>query len=113
MATINLHGAIIDEIVSGVLDILNNDVVSIILYGSVARGTETPESDVDIAIIIKNTLNREKRNALNDFFSELDLKYDKLFSAIDIDDSKFQTWKNVIPFYQNVSKEGIVLWKAA
>lgn len=104
---------VFDEIVSGILEVLKEDVAAIILYGSVARATETAESDVDIAILIRNKLSREKRDALDDFLGDMDLKHEKLFSAVDIEEKKFETWKQVVPFYQNVSSEGIVLWKAA
>ena len=113
MGTFRSQKNIFDEIVTGILEILKEDAAAIILYGSVARGMKTQESDVDIAIIIRQKLSREKREALDDFLGDMDLKHDKLFSAVDIDEEKFETWKNVIPFYQNVSKEGIVLWKAA
>jgi hypothetical protein len=43
----------------------------------------------------------------------MNLKYDKVFSVIDIDIDKFSTWETAMPFYRNVKKEGIVLWKAA
>lgn len=113
MEALRTQKNIFDEIVAGILEILKEDAVAIILYGSVARGTENQESDVDIAIIIRQKLSREKREALDNFLGDMDLKHDKLFSAVDIDENKFETWKNVIPFYQNVSREGIVLWKAA
>jgi len=103
----------LQELIYGILEILKEDTVSIILYGSVARGTATEESDVDIAVLIRQQISRETREQLDDFLGDLDLKYDKLFSVIDITENKFETWKNVIPFYQNVSREGIVLWKAA
>lgn len=113
MVTFRSQTNIFDEIVTGILEILKEDAAAIILYGSVARGAENQESDVDIAIIIRQKLSREKREAPDDFLGDMDLKHDKLFSAVDIDEEKFETWKNVIPFYQNVSKERIVLWKAA
>jgi anthranilate synthase component 2 len=34
-------------------------------------------------------------------------------SVVDIDQQTYLKWRHVTPFYQNVSKEGIVLWKAA
>ena len=45
--------------------------------------------------------------------AELDLRYDKVFSIIDIQEKNMEKWGSVLPFYQNVQKEGIVLWKAA
>lgn len=41
---------ILMELVDGILGIMKNRVISIILYGSVTRGTNTEESDVDVAI---------------------------------------------------------------
>lgn len=113
MERIKTRTELFNEIVKGIVEILKDEVISIILYGSVARGTESSESDIDIALIIKNRLSIEKREELDDFLDEMDLKYDKLFSAVDINENKFETWKEIIPFYQNVSREGIVLWKAA
>ncbi|MCI5910123.1 MAG: nucleotidyltransferase domain-containing protein [Oscillospiraceae bacterium] len=113
MERIKTRTELFNEIVKGIVEILKDEVISIILYGSVARGTESSESDIDIALIIKNRLSIEKREELDDFLGEMDLKYDKLFSAVDINENKFETWKEIIPFYQNVSREGIVLWKAA
>ena len=43
----------------------------------------------------------------------MDLKYDRVFSVIDIDVREFDKWKTLSPFYRNVNQEGIVLWKAA
>lgn len=45
--------------------------------------------------------------------AEIDLKYEKVFSIIDIEKENMDKWGNVLPFYKNIRKEGIVLWKAA
>lgn len=37
----------------------------------------------------------------------------EVFSVIDIDYDTFCKWEGVTPFYQNLIKEGIVLWEAA
>ena len=104
---------ILDELVDGILAIMKPSVVSIILYGSVARGTNTEESDVDVAILVKNEMDAEMEDKLYDFVVDMNLKYDKVFSVIDINYDTFRMWEGVTPFYQNVTKEGIVLWKAA
>lgn len=41
------------ELVDGLKAIFNDKLLSVILYGSVARGIETNDSDIDIAIILK------------------------------------------------------------
>lgn len=104
---------ILTELVNGILTVLEDKVISIILYGSTARGTNTEESDVDIAILMQGGLDKDTEEKLSDFIVDMNLEYDKVFSVIDIDFDMFQKWEKVTPFYQNVSKEGVVLWKAA
>ena len=104
---------ILDELVAGILAIMKPSVVRIVLYGSVARGTNTEESDVDVAVLVKGQLDKEMEDKLSDLVVDMNLKYDKVFSVIDIDYETFRKWEGVTPFYQNVTKEGIVLWKAA
>ena len=58
-------------------------------------------------------LDSDTENRLSDFVVDMNLKYDKVFSVIDIDADHFRTWLEVLSFYQSVEKEGIVLWKAA
>ena len=101
------------ELVDGVLHILESRLEKIILYGSVARGSDTEESDVDIALVMHGKLDSDTEDRLSDFVVDMNLKYDKVFSVIDIDADHFRTWLEVLPFYQSVEKEGIVLWKAA
>mgnify|MGYP000755577806 CR=1 FL=1 len=103
----------LQELVDGILTIFDTRVIRIVLYGSYARGTNTPESDVDIALLLAGSLDKETEDRLSDLIVDLNLKYDKVFSVIDIDYSVFQKWEEITPFYKNVNKEGVVLWKAA
>ena len=50
---------------------------------------------------------------LSDVVVEMNLKHDKVFSVIDIDEAVYRKWRAVTSFYQNMDKEGIVLWTAA
>lgn len=104
---------ILSELVNGIVKIVENKLVRIILYGSVARGTNTEESDVDIALLMHGGLDFDTEDRLSDFIVDMNLKYDRVFSVIDIDIEHFQRWIKALPFYQNVEREGIVLWKAA
>ena len=103
----------VDELVAGLLKIVDEQLVSVILYGSVARGTASSESDIDVALLIKGSLSSVTENELSDFIVDMNLKYDKVFSVIDIDNDNYEKWKAVAPFYKNVKQDGIVLWKAA
>lgn len=101
------------ELVDGILRALPTQVIRIVLYGSVARGTNTPESDIDIAIFVHTKLDADMEDRLSDVVVNMNLKYNKVFSVIDIDDATYQKWRGVTPFYQNVDREGVVLWTAA
>lgn len=101
------------EFVDGIVPIMGKQLDQIILYGSVARGTNTEESDVDIALIIHGTIDDNLEDKLLDFIVDMNLKYDRVFSVIDINCENFQKWGNVLPFYSNVRREGVTLWKAA
>lgn len=41
------------------------------------------------------------------------MKYEKVFSIIDIEKHNLEKWGNILPFYKNVCQESITLWKAA
>ena len=94
-----------------ILSVMGDDAVRIILYGSVARGDNTWESDVDIAVLTTKHYDWKARKELYDSLCEYDLKYDTLFSVEPIDSYKFFACKYDIPFYMNIEKEGITLWK--
>ena len=99
-----------DDIVRAILSVVGDDAVKIILYGSVARGDNTWESDVDIALVIHGELDRRTDRLLTKAVVEVDLKYDTVVSVIDIDAEHFSECRNTLPFYANIEKEGIILW---
>ncbi len=103
---------IFEKLIPGLVGIFRNSVINIILYGSVARGTQTDESDIDIAVIAKS-YTKDMHERMTDFVVDLELEYNRVFSVLLIDYDKFIEWENVMPFYRNIKKEGIVLWPAA
>ena len=85
----------------------------VILYGSVARGSQTDESDVDVAVLLKSGATKEMYEQLLDLVVDLELESGRALSVVRIDYDKFQEWKDVMPFYKNIQNEGILLWQAA
>ncbi len=81
----------------------------VILYGSRARGDERDDSDWDILILTDYPVNlqieREFRNKLYD----LELETGESFSVFAYSRDDWQTRQRITPFYQNVSREGILL----
>lgn len=87
---------------------------SVILYGSVARGTATNESDVDIMVLVDVT-NRELRDyeeKLGDVSTDISIKYFKVMSIMDVSYREYMDWLKISPFYRNVSEEGVILYAA-
>jgi predicted nucleotidyltransferase len=103
---------IFDKMIPGLLDIYGEHLKYIILYGSVAQGTETLESDVDIAVIVYEYTS-DMHDKMIDLTVDLELEYDKVLSVLLIDYNNFREWEDVLPFYKNVKREGIMLWQAA
>lgn len=102
-----------EELVQGLTDIFRNNISMIILYGSVARGDATQESDIDIAIIVRSQMDDAAKRRFLSWTADMDIRYERVFSIVDIQETNMKKWEDVLPFYKNVKKEGIVLWKAA
>ena len=99
-----------DDIVKAILSVVGDDAVKIILYGSVARGDNTWESDVDIAVLTTKYYDWEASEKLYHELWEYDWKYDTIFQVVPIEINKFNKLKPVKLFYRNIERDGIVLW---
>ena len=64
---------------------------------------------MDIAIVLNKEFSFENRDKFIDWVADLDLKYDRVFSIVDIEHEKFEKWKNILLFYKNIQEEGGVL----
>lgn len=85
----------------------------IVLYGSYARGEETDESDVDIAVILKDGNTEAMHEQMLDIVVDYEIEQGVTLSVVPIEYEKYVQWNKVLPFFVNIDKEGIVLWKAA
>lgn len=106
----NNIGMIISDLIPQLLRLFTApNVKEIILYGSVARGTATSESDIDIAVILDDYTDK-MHDEMIDFVVDLELKYNKVISVLLIYNKQFNEWGNIAPFFQNIKKrrEGIM-----
>lgn len=101
----------INSMIDDLKSIYGQSLSNIVLYGSYARGNENNESDVDIALILLKQPAKEQTDAMIDCVANYELECGKVLSVVDIDNGKFNKWKDTLPFYKNVNKEGISLWK--
>lgn len=107
------NGQIFQQLIPEMVEVYGELLVSVILYGSVARGTQTDESDIDIAVILRRKENADMRERMTDIIVDLELEYNKVLSVLRIDYEEFKMWENTMPFYKNMKKEGIILWQVA
>ncbi len=103
---------VFEKMIPGFQMIFGNVLERIILYGSVARGTQTAESDIDIAVIVRR-YTEDMHDKMIDLTVDLELEYNKVLSVLLIDYDNFREWEDVLPFYKNMKKDGIMLWSAA
>lgn len=87
---------------------------SVILYGSYARGDYTPESDVDIMILVD--LPDDEIDQYADELAEVGFEYnvehDIWMMPVVRNQDHFNYWVKAYPFYENVQKEGVKLYEA-
>lgn len=116
MIELMLNNEIIDcikaEAARMVQEYLGDDLVKIVLYGSCARGDYTADSDVDIALIMKcDRLEVQKYNGdLAYIATELAMKYFAIVNFVCLPYAEFQEKKEWYAYFQNIEKEGIVLY---
>ncbi len=78
----------------------------IVLFGSVAEGTDVKESDIDMLIIA------EEKSAAKDRISEFNRKNERKISPIILDFNELlKLKKEDVPLYERIEK-GIILWES-
>lgn len=84
---------------------------AVILYGSYARGDYDEESDIDVMVRVK--LERAELHQYTDTFvrltSEIGLEYNVFVSVHLQDFETFDRFRDDLPFYANVIKEGVAI----
>ena len=110
MCTKNQLDEIIGRVVAFSKEVFGEKFQSVILYGSYARGDYDEESDIDIMIMVD--MSREElskyRSIFSEFFSNINLENEVFLTSKLQSKSYFNQWQNVMPFYQNVMREGIM-----
>lgn len=68
---------------------LGDSLDGIVLYGSYARGDQTDESDVDIALKLREGYSKSAYDSILDYVAAKELECGKVLSVIDIDKAKY------------------------
>lgn len=88
--------------------IYGDEIHSILLYGSRARGDARPDSDIDILIVLKSEFNYSKMLELSsNMAASLSLENDVVISHAFVTEKDYR--ERQIPFLMNVRRESIVI----
>jgi len=107
----NQLNTILNRIAFEASDIFGDRLHSVILFGSYARGDYDEDSDIDIMLLadVKPEELLKYRSAVNKLSGILLHDYGILVFIVEKDLTTFNRYADVLPFYQNIRKEGIKL----
>ncbi|MBI5951842.1 MAG: nucleotidyltransferase domain-containing protein [Chloroflexi bacterium] len=82
-----------------------NQPVTVIMYGSQARGDARKDSDIDLLVILP-AVNPTVRGAVSDIAWEVGFEAGKMISTVPTTRERMKRYA-FLPFYQNVKREGV------
>jgi predicted nucleotidyltransferase len=98
--------------VERVAQLYPDEVLSVILYGSQTRGDARAESDIDVLVVVQHDT-PALRQALADLAWQVQFEHGVVISDIIRSAEQFERMRaRRFPFYQNIEREGILLWKS-
>lgn len=100
--------AVLREVKERLERLYKERLVSVILYGSYARGEALKDSDIDLVVVLKGGVRPGREiDYMLDVVTDLNLKYNTLISICPVSENAFKTVKS--PLILNVRQEGICL----
>lgn len=107
------ESSLIDQLVQVFVNRLGNELVSLTLFGSAARGDEGLDSDVDLLITLTGTSDRE---SLEGRIADLDLEagrsLGRSISSILVTEAEYASnLKNPKGFWKDIPREGKVIYQ--
>jgi len=103
--------SLLPEIENKIRTAFGSKVLKIVLFGSYARGDYNKESDVDILVLVTDKNLRKYRKERVKIITEFLESHNLLLSIRIITKDNFSTYKDIVPFYQNVISQGITLYE--
>lgn len=93
-------------------ELLKDDLIEVILYGSCARGDYTCDSDIDIALITRCGRKEVKKydDALASIATALAMKYFAIVNFVCLPYVEFAEKKTWYAYFRNIDQEGEVLY---
>ena len=100
------------ELNKSMLNLFGNRLKKIILYGSYAKNKQNRESDIDFIVLVDDTEKnlRNNRYQIADIMAKLSIHYDIVVSITEETYSRYIDYLEILPFFKNISKEGIEIY---
>jgi predicted nucleotidyltransferase len=87
-----------------------DQVEQVVLFGSKARGDATPESDIDVLVVLRDN-DWRLRDAMRTLGARVSLEHDVLLSIRAVSADKWtELARYQFPLYRAIQAEGIVLF---
>ena len=101
----NIEG-ILQEFKAELKNLYGPRLKQMILYGSWARGEATPDSDIDVLILLEGRVTPGLEiDRMIDIITELNLKYNTLLAVYPVSEKDYATVNS--PLLLNVRREGV------
>lgn len=109
MCTKNQLDEILQRVVAESKQIFGDKLVSVVLFGSYARGDFDEESDIDVLLLVDLPSEAliKYRADVDSLCGELLLEYGMVVSAIEKDLKTYNQYSQILPFYKNIEREGV------
>ena len=100
------------EVTSLASELMQDDLVEVILYGSCARGDYSEDSDIDIALITKCDRVEVKKyeDGLAGIATTLAIQYFMIVNFVCLPHEEFIEKKTWYAYFRNIAQEGEVLY---
>jgi predicted nucleotidyltransferase len=103
-----LH-TVLNKLYDRLKQIYGNDLDTVLLYGSYARGDYNEYSDIDVMVLVNCEDERIKEldRELCPFESRLCIDYDVDLSVYTKNREYFDYWKDSMPYFRSIATEGV------
>ena len=102
----------IQESTSILKNILKNNLIKIVLFGSYARGDYDQFSDIDIFVLVQNKKNELNKilNLICEKLFDIDIKYNVTINPLIENLEVYNKYKDCSLLFENIEKDGVILY---
>ena len=105
---------ILSDVTAGLREVFGEKLENVILYGSYARGDADEESDIDMMVLLSGVPRAELwryEEKISPVLARIERAWDYeiLLSVMLEDVPTFEKYAEYLPFFRNVTREGIEL----